>query len=291
MIPSDVLKKIKALEIKTRRIVTTTLSGEYHSVFKGRGISFSEVREYQPGDDIRLIDWNVTARTGMPHIKLFEEERELTVLIMLDCSGSGSFGTDLQTKIEYSAEIAAVLGFSAVRNNDRVGLILFTDTVELFIPPKKGKSHMFRILRDIYYFQTKGKGTSISTAVDYMMRMTNKKAIVFLISDFMDSNYEKSLRTAAKKHDLVPILVEDPAEQILPSSGLVVLKDAETGNEIVLDTSAKDLRAKYKNICLARQKQLDRFFKSINTCLIRAAVSGSYITPLMRFFKLRAKRY
>ncbi|MFT5170463.1 MAG: hypothetical protein ACI9BD_000230 [Candidatus Marinamargulisbacteria bacterium] len=291
MIPREVLKRIKALEIKTRQIVNTTFTGQYHSVFKGQGISFSEVREYQPGDEVRMIDWKVTARTGKPHIKVFEEERELTVILAVDLSASGTFGSQEKSKVQIAAEIAAVLGFSANNNNDRVGLMLFSDEVEHYIPPKKGRDHIFRILRDIFYFEPKSKRTSIKNAMSFAQRVLKKKAIIFVISDFVDAGYEQVMQTMARKHDLVPIIVEDPRELDIPKCGLVLFEDEETGEQIYLNTNSEENRRAYHNIVLARQLEQDRFFKSRKISAIRINIGSSYLTPLTEYFKLRAKRF
>jgi uncharacterized protein (DUF58 family) len=290
MVPKEVLKKIRALEIKTRKIVQSTFSGEYHSVFKGSGISFAEVREYQDGDDSRLIDWKVTAKMNTPFIKVFEEERELNVYLLVDLSGSGDFGSVEQTKVEVAAEIAAVLGFSAINNNDKVGLLLFSDHVEKFIPSKKGKEHVLRILRDIFYLKPESRKTSIDAALTTLNKTLKKKSIVFLISDFIDRNYEKSMKMASRKHDLVPIVIEDPREKDLPKSGLVYLEDSETGETIYLDTSSEKVRQSYSNMKLAHQLERERFFKSIKVDSINVSLDESYIKPLSNYFLKRAKR-
>jgi uncharacterized protein (DUF58 family) len=290
MISSALIKKIKALEIKTRKIVNSTFSGEYHSIFKGQGINFAEIRNYNPGDDVRLIDWNVTAKTGDLHVKLFEEERELTVILMVDVSASSIFGSDKNIKKDISGEIAAILGFSANSNKDRVGLVLFTDEVEFYLPPKKGKDHILRILREIYYFKPKGRKTSLSKAVDFVLKTNKKKAIVFLISDFVDVNYEKQMRVCARKHDLVPIQVEDPRETHLVKSGVVALEDPETGSQIYLNSSSESVRQKFNNIVLARKLEFDRFFKSIDVSPIVLDITKPFIVPLVTYFKSRMRK-
>lgn len=290
MIPKEILKKIRALEIRTRKVVQNTFSGEYHSVFKGSGISFAEVREYQDGDDIRSIDWKVTARMNSPFVKEFEEERELNVYLLVDLSGSGNFGSIEQTKVEVAAEIAAVLGFSAINNNDKVGLLLFSDQVEKFIPSKKGKDHVLRLLRDIFYFKPKSKKTCINEALATLNKMIKKKSIVFLISDFVDFNYEKSMKLASRKHDLVPIVIEDPKEKALPKAGLVYLEDNETGETMYLDTANEQVRQSYMNMKLAEQLERNRFFKSINVDSITISLDKSFIQPLSAYFLNRVKR-
>ena len=291
MIPAEVLAKIKRLEIKTKKLVAATMSGEYHSVFKGQGISFAEVREYRYGDDVRMIDWKVTARTDKPHIKLFEEERELTVLLVVDLSSSGDFGSLDQTKLQVAAELSAVLGFSAASNQDQVGLVLFTNEVEAYIPPKKGREHILRILRDIFYFKPKKKGTNIAKALEFVNRIAKKKAIVFLISDFLDHNYEQVLRVSARKHDLIPIVVQDPREKELPNVGRVLLNDSETGEEVMVNTSDPAFRSKYEQLMFSRKMELDRMFKVVRLQPIVLDTSESIQEPLLHYFRLRSSRF
>lgn len=290
MTAAHILKKIKALEIRTRKLVRNVFSGEYHSVFKGTGISFAEVREYFFSDDHRLIDWKVTAKMNAPFIKLFEEERELNVILMVDLSGSGDFGSLSRTKVQIAAEIAAVLGFSASRNNDKVGLLLFTDRVEHYIPSKKGKKHVMRLLRDIFYFSPKSKKTSISTALDALNKAVKTRSVVFLISDFMDYNFEKSMQLTSKKHDLVPIVIEDPHETQLPDAGLVCVEDPESGELLYLNTSDERVRDSFLNMSLAKRLEQDRFFKSIAVQPVRIHTNQSYARPLDHFFKTRMRR-
>ena len=291
MISKELLQKIKALEIRTRHVVNAMVSGQYQSVFKGQGISFSEVREYNYGDDVRFIDWKVTAKTGKPHIKRFEEERELTVIIMVDISGSLSFGSDQRTKRDIVAEISAVLGFSAICNKDKVGLVLFTDQVEVFIPPKKGKNHMLHILRDIYTYRPVSKLTSIRNALSYLLTSVSRKAVVFLISDFMSDGYSKQLQIVAKKHDFVPVIIEDPRECALPNSGIVALEDEETGEILYLNSGLKKVRDAYSQMKYAAKLELERVFNSLNISSIRVDVTKPYLSSLAAFFKSRAKRY
>ena len=270
--------------------MNSTFSGGYHSVFKGKGISFSEVREYCPGDDVRLIDWNVTAKVGSPYIKLFEEERELTVMILVDISASGKFGSNDQTKIDSAAEIAAILGFSANKNNDRVGLILFTNEVERYIPPKKGKNHMFRILRDIYYFKPKNKTTSLSSALRFLLNTQHKKSVVFIISDFLDQGFDHMMRLSAKKHDVVPIVIEDPREKDLLNLGHLYLEDEETGETVLINTKSLHFQQAFKNIVYQEQLEKERFFKSINVTPIRISTKGGLMKALQGYFKTRFKK-
>ena len=245
MIPTEIIKKVRHIEIRTRGLVNDLFGGEYHSVFKGRGMSFSEVREYYPGDDIRLIDWNVTARSSLPHVKIFEEERELTVYLIIDISKSGDFGTLDKYKNEIAAEIAAVLGFSAIKNNDKVGLIMFTDKIEKYVPPKKGKSHVLRVVRELLYHKPEDQKTSIQNALDFLLKVTKRRSVVFLISDYIDNGYWKSLKIANRKHDLIGIKISDIAESIMPNLGLLKVHDPETNNEFWIDTGSETERLKF----------------------------------------------
>ncbi len=291
MIPKEILKKVRQIEIRTGKLVNDVFAGSYESVFKGRGMEFHEVREYVPGDDIRSIDWNVTARTGNPYVKKFVEERELTVLLMADMSGSGYFGTKEKMKKEIMAEIGALLAFSAIKNNDKVGLILFTDKVEKFIAPKKGRPHVLRVIRELLYYKPQGKKTSINAALEYLGKVLKKRAVVFLISDFMDSDYERLLRTLNKRHDIIGISISDPRETHLPDVGLIEFEDAETGEMICVDTSDTLL----KNEIIKRKtyfiENRNRVFKSMALDSIDLSTRESYIKPLMLFFRTRAKRF
>ena len=291
MIPKEILKKVKRIEITTRGMVNDVFSGEYHSVFKGRGMEFSEVREYQIGDDIRTIDWNVTARMGHPYVKVFEEERELTVMLLVDVSSSGNFGTFERMKGEIAIEICALLAFSAIKNNDKVGLIIFTDTIEKFIPPKKGKSHVLRVLRELLYHKPQGTQTNISNALEYLNRVTRRKSVVFLVSDFINTGYEKALQIANKRHDTVAITVTDPRELDFPDVGFIELEDAETGEVVLVDTSYSEVRNVYQSQSLQDVQRRDKLFQSINVDHINIRTDQSYIEPLIRFFRMRAKRF
>src|SRR5437660_9009596 len=253
MLPREVIRQIRRLQLKARRAVEDLLGGEYHSVFKGTGISFEEVREYQPGDDVRAIDWNVTARMGHPFIKRFVEERELTVVLAVDCSGSNQFGTRYQQKREVAAELAAVLAFSAISNNDRVGLVQFTDRVEHFVPPRKGTRHVLRLIRDVLFFQPERRGTSLCEGLDFLNRVMRRRVIVFLMSDFLDEGFERVYKRAGRRHDLVAVRITDPREEVLPSVGLVQLEDAETGQHLLLDTRSRAVRERYA--AMARQRR------------------------------------
>src|SRR5438874_4115181 len=246
MLPREVIRQIRRLQLKARRAVEDLLGGEYHSIFKGTGIAFEEVREYQPGDDIRAIDWNVTARMGHPFVKRFIEERELTVLLAVDCSASQRFGTRLQQKREVAAELAAVLAFSAVSNNDRVGLVQFTDRVERFVPPRKGARHVLRLIRDVLFHQPRRTGTSLREGLDFLNRVRRRRAIVFLFSDFLDEGYELAFKRTGRRHDLIAVRVADPREEDLPAVGLLRVEDAETGERLLVDTSSRPVREAYR---------------------------------------------
>ncbi|MBG90817.1 MAG: DUF58 domain-containing protein [Actinobacteria bacterium] len=290
MLPGQISRKVKAIEIKTRQIVSAILSGEYHSVFKGQGLNFAEVRQYQFGDDIRHLDWKVSAKVGDPYVKLYEEERELTVILAVDLSGSGHFGSSGQLKVERAAEIAAVLGFSATRNNDHVGLLLFTDQVERYIPPKKGKNHIFRLLREIFYFKPQHKGTSIRSALDFLLKTQKKKAIIIMISDFIDQDYEQRFQQLHRRHDVLPLIISDEREKKLPKAGIVVLEDQESGELIYVNTHSDDVRQSLKNVTYANQLSQERFFKSIKSEPIYISNQKDYILPLIHYFKHRMKR-
>ncbi len=290
MLPREVLQKVRRIEITTRRMVTDVLAGEYHSIFKGRGMEFSEVREYMMGDDIRTIDWNVTSRTGTLHVKKFVEERELTVLLMLDASGSADFGTTSRFKREVAAEIGALLAFSAIKNNDRVGAIVFTDEVEMFIPPRKGRPHVLRVIRDLLYFAPKGKKTNLAAAMDYLNSVTRKRAVVFVLSDFLTSGFEKPFRVAAKKHDVISIFLSDPREREIPKAGMIELEDAETGHRMLLDTSDRRALAAFTEHTNARvQGQMDAL-TAMGVDIIDVTTGEPYDRPLQRFFERRARR-
>ena len=290
MIPRKILQKVKRIEIKTRGLVNDLFGGEYHSIFKGRGMTFSEVREYNPGDDIRLIDWNVTARTGSPFVKVFEEERELTVFLLVDISASGEFGSGSQLKRDYGAEVASVLGFSAIKNNDKVGLILFTDRVEKYIIPKKGKTHVLRVIRELLYTKPEGSKTSIREALDYLLKVAKRKCVVFLISDFLDDNYLTSLKVVNKKHDLIAIQLLDPAELELPNMGLIKVEDPETGEMFWVDTSSQKAMTQLKNEISTKQSNFRKETKKFGIDLISISTNEDFVDPLMSFFKSREKR-
>ncbi|MBU2494564.1 MAG: DUF58 domain-containing protein [Bacteroidetes bacterium] len=291
MLTRELLKQVRQIEIKTRGVVNDVFSGEYHSVFKGRGMEFSEVREYQPGDDVRSIDWNVTARFGHPYIKIFEEERELTVMLLVDLSGSLIFGTVEKTKQQIAAELTAVLAFSAMKNNDKVGLILFTDQIEKFVPPRKGRSHVLRIIREVLSFEPRGNKTDLKNALEYFNHTIKKKSIAFMISDFIDDGYEKIIRIVGKKHDLIGLVLRDPREREIPKAGLIKFKDAETGEFRFIDTNSKDIRDWFYMKQKENDSKLRSLFISGRIDSININTGTSYVKPLVDFFKLREKRW
>lgn len=291
MISKEILKQVKRIEIKTGRLVSETFAGQYESIFKGRGIEFSEVREYFPGDDIRTIDWNVTARYGRPFIKKFVEERELTVVFLVDFSSSGSFGTAEKFKNEMAAEIVSLLALSATKNNDKVGMIGFTDTVEKVIVPKKGLKHILRIVREMISFTPVSKGTNLKEALQYLNEVIKRKAVVFLVSDFLDRGFEKDLKITAKKHDLIALRITDDFERELPDVGFIEVEDSETGEMAVLDTSDANFRKKFKATRLAELDTLKKLFKSAKVDSIDISTGKSYVKPLINFFRQRALRF
>ncbi|MDI1254854.1 MAG: DUF58 domain-containing protein [Flavobacterium sp.] len=284
----ELLKKVKKIEIKTRRLSDHIFSGEYHTSFKGRGMTFSEVRQYQYGDDIRAIDWNVTARYNEAHVKVFEEERELTMMLMVDISGSESFGTKNQFKNEIVTEIAATLAFSATQNNDKIGLILFSDQIELYIPPKKGKSHVLRIIRELIEFNPKSHETDVAQALRFLSGTQKKKAIVFLISDFMSDEYEQPLKIASKKHDLTGIRVYDIREAKMPNLGMVPMTDAETGETRIINTGSKSVRMDYSKFYDEKVKYFKETFSKCGSGVVNTRVDESYVTKLLGYFKARS---
>lgn len=289
MIPKELLKKIRRIEIRMKGLVEDVFGGEYHSAFKGQGMEFSEVRQYQIGDDIRAIDWNVSARTGDAHIKIFEEEREQTVMLIVDVSGSGDFGSRNQLKREMAAEICAVVAFSAIKNDDKVGLILFSDQVELFVPPKKGRKHVLRLIRDLFAHEPQSHGTDVSVALNHALHVLKRRSIVALISDFLDTDFEKPLRAVARRHDTIAIHLHDPREAALPDVGLIDLTDPETGETVVIDTSSRSARHAYEHKALEHQHYLDGLFRGIRADRIQIHTDKGYVEPLIRFFRKRNK--
>ena len=297
-ISKEILDKVRQVEIKTNRLVDESLAGHYHSVFKGRGMDFDEVREYVPGDEVRTIDWNVTARTGRTYVKKFTEERELTIMLLIDVSASGEFGSFSQSKREMMAELGSVLAFSAVRNNDKVGLILFTDETELYIPPAKGRSHILRLIREILFFQPVGRGTNLEGAMDFANRVIRRKAVAFLISDFcLPGDFDTSLETLRPKlqitgrhHDLVAVSVHDPREQELPDIGFITIEDSETGEQVELDTGKAEIRARFSELSGARQNNLRHTIRSCGVDMLELATDKPYLPDLLKFFSLRERR-
>lgn len=287
----ELLKKVRQLEIRTRGVVNQVFSGEYHSVFKGRGMEFSEVREYQPGDEIRTIDWNVTARLNHPFVKVFEEERELTVLLLVDLSGSQFFGSRSSLKRDIAVEVSAILAFSAMKNNDKVGALLFTDQVERFIPPRKGRTHALRIVRELLSFEPQSPGTRLAAALEYLNRIQKRRAIVFLISDFADAGYEQALRIAGKRHDLVGIVLLDPRERELPPFGLVAFHDAETGRERWVDTWDPSVRSAHAAAWESRHRARQSMFRKSRLDSVEIPIDRSYMKPLTDFFQKRGRRW
>lgn len=291
MISKEILKKIRKLEIQTKGIVNTLFGGEYQSAFKGRGMEFSEVRAYTYGDDIRQIDWNVTARTGEPFIKIFEEEREQTLMLCIDISQSGTFGSHSQSKMDLAIEICAVLAFSAIKNSDKVGMVLFSDHIEKVVPPKKGRTHVLRLIRELYTTKPTGTGTDIADALSYINRLLDRRAIVVLASDFKDEQFEKQLQITNQKHDLVSIIINDSLEDELPDMGIVALKDPETGTKRIIDTSSRKLRESYKERRKKQKAALKNRFLKMKIDAVEVYTNQSYIEPLMNFFKRRVNRY
>jgi uncharacterized protein (DUF58 family) len=291
MLTKELLKQVRQIEIKTKGLVNQVFSGEYHSVFKGRGMEFSEVREYQFGDDIRNIDWNVTARFGHPYIKIFEEERELTVMLMVDLSGSLSFGTVDKTKQQVAAEVSAILAFSAMKNNDKVGLILFTDKIERFVPPRKGRTHVLRIISEVLSFEPSGKSTGLKQALEYMNNAIKKRSIAFLLSDFIDEGFEKILRIVGRKHDLIGIVLKDEKEDHIPEIGIVKFMDAETGEQRYIDTSDAKFQKWYRLLIQEKKKRMQNLFITSRLDSIEIQTGQNYIAPLVKFFRMRERRW
>jgi uncharacterized protein (DUF58 family) len=290
MLPAEILRKVRRIEIRTNRLVNESLAGEYHSVFKGRGMEFSEVREYQFGDDIRNIDWNVTSRMGHPYVKKHVEERELTVMLLVDFSGSGEFGTRRQFKREIAAEICALLAFSAIKNNDRVGLVAFTDRIETFLRPRKGKDHVLRVIREVLYFRPEGRATDLAQALQFLYRTVTKRAVVFVVSDFLAEGYEQPLRVAARKHDVIAVTITDPREEDLPPIGLVDLEDAETGERVLVNASDRRTRERFRAWAAARRTARESLFRANAIDALELFTDRPYDVPLVRFFHKRARR-
>ncbi len=291
MISNEILKKVRKIEIITSRLVNDIFAGEYHSIFKGQGMEFSEVREYSIGDDIRSIDWNVSARMGSLYVKKFVEERELTLMLLIDMSSSSKFGTVNNLKSEISAEISALLAFSAIKNNDKVGVIIFTDKIEKFIPPKKGKTHILRIIREILSFEPEHTQTDLNVALNYLNKVINRKAIVFVLSDFISPDYSKSIATTNKKHDVIALTLTDPKEKEIGKSGFLYLEDAETGEEVILETADPVFQKNFKLETEKKDMERKKLFNSINLDNIEIITGKSYVTSLVGFFKERIKKF
>jgi len=289
-ISGELLRKVKLLELRTRLQVHDMFGGQYHSVFKGQGMDFAEVRQYFPGDDVRNIDWNVSARMGHPYVKIYKEERELTVMLLVDVSASNEYGTVTSLKREVAAELTALFALCALTNNDKVGLLLFTDQVEHFVAPKKGQRHVLRLIRDVLAFEPKSRGTAISTAVEYSLHALKKKSVLFLVSDFVDKDYEKAIRVAGRKHDLIAIELFDPREREIPPAGLVPLKDPETDNILWVDTSSRSFRRAFSAEASKRTKDRSLFFKSNSIDRIELPIDQPYLLPLIKFFRSRERR-
>jgi uncharacterized protein (DUF58 family) len=293
----EILKKVRQIEIRTKRLVSDTLAGQYHSVFKGRGMNFDAVREYVPGDEVRAIDWNVTARAGRPFVKKFVEERELTLLLMVDVSASGDFGSTTQSKREFAAEIACVLAFSAIKNSDKVGLLLFTDRVELFVPPRKGRRHVLRIVRDVLSFEPVGRGTDLVHALKFANEVSDRRGIVFLLSDFQMPNanidiydLRLALRQVNRRHDLIALPIEDPRERVLPELGIIAIEDAETGEMVEIDTANPAVREGFRKIAHHRAEQLQKIFNREAIDSLRLSTDRPYVADLIAFFKNRTRK-
>ena len=287
----ELLKTIKKIQVKTNHMVNDIMAGEYVSAFKGRGMEFSEVREYQPGDDVRLIDWNVTARMNQPFIKEFIEERELTLMLLVDVSSSGSFGSDQKFKNEIAAEVASIIAFAAIKNNDKIGLIIFSDKIEHHIPPKKGKAHIWNIIRTILSFKPEGKGTNLALPLEYLLKIQKKKATTFLISDFQDTNYEQQLKLANQKFDLIAINIIDPREETLPDVGMVFLEDLETGKTLLVNTHDPQMLKEHQKRCSQKKQDRKNFFNSIGIDTIEIFTNKSLTDPIIKYFKFREKKH
>lgn len=287
MIPKELFRKIRKIEIRTKGLVNNVFGGEYHSAFKGQGIEFSEVRPYQVGDDIRSIDWNVSARMGETYVKIFEEEREQTVMLAVDVSGSNNFGSHGKFKREIAAEICAIVAFSAIQNSDKVGLLLFSDQIELFVPPKKGKRHVLRLIRDLFAHERESQQTSIAMAVEHLIHVLRRHSVVLLISDFIDSGFEKPLRALARRHDVVAVQLQDPRERDLPDVGIIELTDAETGQNLTVDTGNARVREAFAQNARAREAQLAEMFRRIQLDRVEINSAEGYVDPLIEFFRRR----
>ncbi len=290
MIPKEILRKVRQIEIRTKRLVDSVLGGEYNSAFRGRGMEFEEVREYQPGDEVRTIDWNVTARTGQPFVKTYREERELTVVTLVDVSPSERFGSGSQQKVELAAEFSAVVSFSAIRNGDKVGTVFFTDKVEKYIPPKKGKKHVLRVIRELLTFQPQSKGTNVEEALRFLAKVQKRKATVFLISDFLATDFEKALAAVGSKHDVIAVRTSDPREAQFPDVGLITLQDAETGEVVVVDSKSSRIRQMFQSRGEEERNSQDQLLRSLKIDELELTTGKPYINDLSNFFRMREKK-
>jgi len=290
MLTREQLKAVRKIQIRTSHLVTDLFGGQYQSVFKGRGMEFAEVRLYQPGDDVRTIDWNVTARTGVPHVKRFMEERELTVMLLVDASASTRFGSVRQLKSTLAAELAAVLAFSAITNNDKVGLVMFTDRIELALPPRKGTHHVLRVIREILSARPTGRGTDLPGALEHLERVTSRRCVTFVVSDFLDRQWERALRIAARRHDVIAVVLDDPRERELPAVGLVELEEAETGERYVVDTGSAAVRAAFARTAAAARAERDRMLRAADVDAVAVRTDRPYADALLRFFRMRERR-
>lgn len=286
----EILKKIRRLELRTRRFVETAFAGQYHSVFKGRGMNFDEFRQYQFGDEVRSIDWNVTARMGEPFVRKYVEERELTVMLLVDVSASGGFGTASYSKRELAAEVASLLAFCAIRNNDKVGLLLFTDQVELYVPPRKGRTHTLRLIREILYFEPRGRGTNLANPLDFLNRVTTRRAVVFVVSDFQASDYDRALSICSRRHDLIALPVEDPGERALPNVGIVQLEDPETGKTFEVNFSDRRVRAEFQRVSQRHRQDREALFRRKKIDSVSLRTDQDYFPMLRSFFLRREQR-
>jgi len=286
----EILKKIRRLELRTRRFVETAFAGQYHSVFKGRGMNFDEFRQYQFGDEVRSIDWNVTARMGEPFVRKYVEERELTVMLLVDVSASGGFGTASYSKRELAAEVASLLAFCAIRNNDKVGLLLFTDQVELYVPPRKGRTHTLRLIREILYFEPRGRGTNLANPLDFLNRVTTRRAVVFVVSDFQASDYDRELSICSRRHDLIALPVEDPGERALPNVGIVQLEDPETGKAFEVNFSDRRVRAEFQRVSQRHRQDREALFRRKKIDSVSLRTDQDYFPMLRSFFLRREQR-
>lgn len=290
MLTREQLKAVRKIQIRTSHLVTDLFAGQYHSVFKGRGIEFAEVRLYQPGDEVRTIDWNVTARTGVPHVKRYAEERELTVMLLVDASASTQFGSVRQTKAALAAELGALLAFSAITNNDKVGLVIFSDRIEKAVPPRKGTRHVLRVIREVLSLEPAGRGTDIAAALEHIRRVTKRRAVVFVVSDFLDPGCRNALRLAARRHDVIAVVLDDPREATLPAVGLVELEEAETGARYVVDTASARVRAAFAARAAAARTERDRMLRACDVDAIGLSTDRPYQDALLRFFRMRERR-